>query len=61
MKQNRSKPKTKHPLPPGTQPHFTQELLNQLHLPPSRTDPQGWYTGVPADKGERPTQDADDL
>ena len=25
------------------------------------TDPMGSYTGVPADKGEIPVQDADDL
>ena len=25
------------------------------------TDPQGSYTGVPADPNERPVQDADDL
>ena len=28
---------------------------------PSPTDPQGSYTGVPADPRERPVQDADDL
>lgn len=27
----------------------------------SDTDPNGMYTGVPADKGEQPVQDADDL
>ncbi len=26
-----------------------------------RTDPQGSYTGVPADPKEKPVQDADDL
>lgn len=25
------------------------------------TDPMGSYTGIPADKGEIPVQDADDL
>ena len=28
---------------------------------PIQTDPQGSYTGVPADKYEVPVQDADDL
>ena len=28
---------------------------------PSETDPLGMYTGVPADRGEKPVQDADDL
>lgn len=28
---------------------------------PSKTDPQGSYTGVNQNKGERPVQDADDL
>lgn len=27
----------------------------------AKTDPQGSYTGVPADPGEKPVQDADDL
>lgn len=27
----------------------------------SATDPGGSYTGVPADRSERPVQDADDL
>lgn len=27
----------------------------------SRTDPEGSYTGVPADPDEKPVQDADDL
>lgn len=25
------------------------------------TDPQGSYTGVPTERGEKPVQDADDL
>ncbi len=28
---------------------------------PSLTDPNGMYTGVPADPKEKPVQDADDL
>jgi len=28
---------------------------------PSRTDPQGSWTGLPADETEQPVQDADDL
>lgn len=34
---------------------------DMIHLPPSRTDPEGWYTGLPLDYKERPVQDADDL
>ncbi len=34
---------------------------DMIHLPPSRTDPEGWYTGLPMDYREKPTQDADDL
>jgi hypothetical protein len=34
---------------------------DMIHLPPSRTDPEGWYTGLPMDYRETPTQDADDL
>lgn len=33
-------------------------ILNQ---PPSKTDPAGSYTGRPAERGETPVQDADDL
>lgn len=33
------------------------DVLNK----PSKTDPQGSYTGVNQNKGERPVQDADDL
>jgi len=31
------------------------------HPPPSNTDPGGSYTGKPADKTDKPIQDADDL
>ncbi len=34
---------------------------DMIHLPPSRTDPEGWYTGLPLDRREVPVQDADDL
>ena len=33
--------------------------MNNLGL--TITDPQGSYTGVPEDPGEKPVQDADDL
>ena len=33
----------------------------KISNPPSDTDPLGSYTGVPADPGDIPTQDADDL
>lgn len=32
-----------------------------IHFPPSRTDPEGMYTGRPSDPFDRPQQDADDL
>lgn len=32
-----------------------------LYPPPIITDPNGSYTGVPDDLGEKPIQDADDL
>lgn len=32
-----------------------------VQQPPSPTDPNGSYTGRPANPNERPTQDADDL
>ena len=35
--------------------------LSNLSNPPSNTDPQGSYTGIPLDPKECPTQDADDL
>lgn len=35
-----------------------KEILNQK---PSKTDPNGSYTGKPKNKKEQPVQDADDL
>lgn len=32
-----------------------------MDTPPSLTDPQGSWTGLPADEHETPVQDADDL
>ena len=32
-----------------------------MDTPPSFTDPQGSWTGLPADEHETPVQDADDL
>jgi len=32
-----------------------------IAVPPSRSDPQGSYTGRPVETGEIPIQDADDL
>lgn len=34
------------------------KIINQ---PPSKSDPQGMYTGKPLNTNERPEQDADDL
>jgi len=37
-------------------------LLDSIvNRPPSDTDPQGSYTGLPLDEYEQPVQDADDL
>lgn len=41
-----------------TAEQIAREIANQ---PPSPTDPNGSYTGKPADKSEKPIQDADDL
>ena len=32
-----------------------------INVPPSKTDPNGSYTGKPRDKFSKPVQDADDL
>lgn len=32
-----------------------------VKFPPSRTDPEGWYTGRPINEWAKPVQDADDL
>ncbi|MEG1782141.1 MAG: hypothetical protein RR253_02705 [Oscillospiraceae bacterium] len=32
-----------------------------IHSPPSPTDPNGSYTGIPRDRYSKPVQDADDL
>ena len=34
---------------------------NPAAYPPSKTDPEGWYTGRPENVLEKPVQDADDL
>ena len=36
-------------------------VQSMVNMPPSKTDPQGSYTGNPLDENERPVQDADDL
>lgn len=46
-------PTAKNPLP--------SEKVSLLHMPPSKTDPLGSYTGKPQETEEVPTQDADDL
>lgn len=45
-------------LAPGEAQAVVQAIIDQ---PPSPTDPQGSYTGRPAEPGEKPVQDADDL
>jgi len=37
------------------------EAMEMTAFQASATDPQGSYTGVPADADEAPVQDADDL
>ena len=51
MEKKPSKPNQK--LPPKV-----REILD---TPPSHTDVQGMYTGVPWNENEEPVQDADDL
>lgn len=43
--------------------HITDEVLNKMttNLNEKKYDPNGMYTGVPADPNEVPVQDADDL
>ena len=36
-----------------------KEIINEMQS--DKPDPNGSYTGVPADKAEVPSQDADDL
>lgn len=39
-----------------------EEIANEFINPDTlRTDPLGSWTGTPADRSEKPTQDADDL
>lgn len=52
----KKKNKKKVPMPP-----ITGTVKAIIEEPPSKNDPQGWYTGKPETKGEVPVQDADDL
>ncbi len=55
FKKTKISPKDRHPRPVNeTGPS------DMIRLPPSRMDPDGWYTGLPMDFRE-PVQDADDL
>ena len=56
MKKIKINPKDRKP-----RPVFETGPSDMIHLPPSRTDPEGWYTGRPIDFKDRPVQDADDL
>lgn len=39
-----------------------QQIIDSIvNMPPSETDPNGSYTGRPADENAVPVQDADDL
>lgn len=42
----------------GSNSEIVQSILK---IPPSKTDPNGSYTGKPLEKYELPQQDADDL
>ena len=37
------------------------QIGKEFEIRPSATDPQGSWTGVPEEPGEKPVQDADDL
>lgn len=39
----------------------TPDVGQMTHFAAPRTDPQGSWTGCPADPREKPVQDADDL
>ena len=52
MKKKSAKKAVTHPQP---------LITSMTHPHPSATDPLGSWTGIPADEGEGPTQDADDL
>lgn len=38
-----------------------QDAMDMTIWQSAKTDPQGWYTGTPANPWEVPVQDADDL
>lgn len=42
-------------------PPMSPPVEAMLDTPPSHTDVQGMYTGVPWDEQDEPVQDADDL
>jgi len=46
--------------PPKKSKHPTEAALDVVSSEPSKTDPQGMYTGITVD-GDEPVQDADDL
>lgn len=53
---NSKKDKNNTPMPPPS-----EKVRSIIEEPPSKNDPQGWYTGKPTNSTEVPTQDADDL
>jgi len=56
MKKTKINPRDRRPIPaPQNGPN------DRIQLPPSRMDPDGWYTGLPLDWRDRPVQDQDDL
>ena len=46
---------------PSNKPDPMEKAMDLTDLSHRRTDPQGSYTGQPADPWEAPVQDADDL
>ena len=58
MKQNKAKEKPNKSDKPEKAEEVAQAFLDKGSL---ETDPLGSWTGTPADPGETPTQDVDDL
>lgn len=53
--------KTGSALSPRDKLRVQRVIEHMIAIPPSRTDPNGSYTGRPMARGEVPVQDADDL
>jgi len=53
--------KKKQTVPPGGPDQAMDKAMNMTIWQSAQTDPQGSWTGTPADPYEVPVQDADDL